>query len=223
MSMRLDPKRLNKADIEHINEYYLAETVKVPTDVGFILGVNSPGIQKSLAKKATSFQLKKYFNKIILSGAPLVHGANISEADELADFMRKSGVANDALVFEPNATNTQENVEFARDLVGKGVAGQAVTSVHCLGNVFGGRRILMTMKRRWPEVTPAVTLVGPRPDFKETWQDYDFDRQRICYEFNKLAPYFKQDFLREVDIPRLNESLQRRALVITTLGTPPRP
>jgi uncharacterized SAM-binding protein YcdF (DUF218 family) len=217
MKTQLDPKRLSKEDIELINNYYLAETAEVPTDLGFILGVNSPNIQKPLCDKAAQLQLSGYFNKLIVSGAPLAGLTSHSEAEEMADFLRKRKVENNAIILENGATNTQENVELARDLVGKGVAGKAVTSVHCFGNVYGGRRILMTMKRRWPEVTPALTLIGPRPDFKATWQDYDFDRKRLCLEYNKLARYTDMDFLREVDINQLNDSLQRRALMIKTL------
>lgn len=218
----LDPKRLSKDDIAFVKDYFLAETVHLPCDTGFMLGVQCPDIHSPMAKTVAERQLKGYFNRVIASGAPLVKGTLISEAEEMADILRKTSISNDRIVLENDATNTQENVEFARRLVSQGAAGRDVTTVFCFGNAYGGRRILMTMARRWPEVTPALQLIGPRPDFKETWQDHDYERRRLCWEFNKLAPYTAKGWLKEVNINRLNESLQRSYLMRRTLGQKPR-
>jgi uncharacterized SAM-binding protein YcdF (DUF218 family) len=205
----LDPQTLSKDDIEFVNNYFLADTISVPTDMAFILGAQYEATQINMARAAASMHLQGYFNKIAVSGGPVAIGSTLSEAEEMADTLRKEGVNSGAILIENEATNTQENVEFVRDLVKAENIPLPHKTVTCIGNAFGGRRILMTMKRRWPEVTAALKLIGPRPDFKQTWQDYPIDRERLCKEFNKLAPYTEKDFLREVNLSDINKKLTR--------------
>lgn len=208
----LNPQKLSKDDINFVNDYFLADTISVPTDLAFILGAQYEATQINMARTAASMYLKGYFNKIAVSGGPVAIGSTLSEAEEMADALRKEGLPSSAILIENEASNTQENVEFVRDLIKAEHIPLPNNTVTCIGNVFGGRRILMTMKRRWPEVTAALKLVGPRPDFKQTWQDFPADRERLCKEFNKLAPYTEKDFLREINIFDINQKLARSPL-----------
>jgi uncharacterized SAM-binding protein YcdF (DUF218 family) len=210
LSMRLlEPNKLSKADIEFVNDYFLQDTISVPTDIAIILGAQYAATQDNMAREAASLHLSGYFNQVAVSGGPVALGSTISEAEEMADTLRKSGLPSSAILIENEASNTQENIEFVRDLLKAQNIDTPNNTITCIGNAFGGRRILMTMKRRWPDMTPALKLIGPRADFKDTWQDFQYDREKICYEFNKLVPYTQKGFLEEVDIGAINDKLIR--------------
>lgn len=217
----LNPRTLSREDIKLINTYFLVETIGIPTDIALLLGNQEKNTQKRIVTETARLSVKGLFNTIAVSGGPIAMGSTLSEAEEMADLLRKEGIASGNILIENHATNTQENVEFIRDMISEKNHALPHRTVTCIGSVYGGRRILMTMKRRWADVTPALKLIAPRPNFKETWQDSVYERARLCREFNKLVPYTKMGFLEEVNIQEINKELLARHR--TEFGNQPRP
>jgi len=202
----ITPKTLSSAEIRHINKYFLCDTIAIPADIGLALGTQAANIQNPMCETIGQHYLTGHFNQIILSGAPLIEKSGLSEAEEMADYLRKHKIPSSALILDNDATNTQENIEIARKITQS--ISMPINTVFCFGNVYGGRRILMTIAKRWPEITPALLLTAPRPDFKDTWQDHTADRERMCWEFNKIAPYTQKGWLTEVNIDAINLKLR---------------
>ena len=77
------------------------------------------------------------------------------EAELFADEARARGVPDEALLLETRATNTGENVRFTRELLtARGLFPKKVLAVQ---KPYAERRVLVSLRRYWPGVAPAVT------------------------------------------------------------------
>ncbi|GEM_PF-251620 len=213
----LDAPSLTPPTIAAINDYFLVDTLRAKCDIGFIFGTQDRAICDRLAAQAARAYHDGYFPKLVISGGPLLRDVNISEADYIAALLHKKGVPPAAMIIENASCNTQQNIEFAQEILARihtetGQNPVPNQTAYCFGNAYGGRRFLMTLKRRWPELTPVFESVvadcdSDCGDFKNQWHTTSANARRLTSEFNKIAPYTAQDWLREVDIEALNRAI----------------
>lgn len=203
----LDPDHLTQENIDFLNTHFLVNTVKTKTDFGLIFGSQDVNVCRNMAEQAAKDYHNGHFPYIYVSGGPLMNGYNMSEAEFIADHMRKAGVPDTAIILEPYANNTQENLERVSALFNASAKAKKAPSATTYGYIASARRFMMTTKRRWPELTASFTGIGPRANYKQDWHLNATDRKKVVFEFNKLARYLEQDFLREVEVDKINEAL----------------
>lgn len=212
----LDHRRLTDDDIDLVNAYFLAQTIRVPCDIGLIFGTQDRAICDRLATQAAAAWHKGMFKAVIVTGGPLLHPLNISEAAYIASLLRKKGVPAAAIHIDEASRHTQENIENAQSIIlrhqlenGHNLLPRG--TAYCFGNAYGGRRFLMTLAVRWPNLKPVFEWAGDDDAFKRSWHRTPANAERLCREFNKLAPYEARGWIREISIPRLNAALSRNA------------
>ena len=84
-----------------------------------------------------------------------------SEAEVFADVAAGRGVPRDRILVEARSTNTGENVDFSRALLGEnGIHPRKAIAVQ---KPYMERRTLATFARRWPEL--GVVVTSPPIDF----------------------------------------------------------
>lgn len=138
--------------------------------------------------------------RVIVSGgvaAPFFQDK--TEANVLKDILVAKGVPRSAIIVENNATNTQENVLFARDLN----KGRDIKSLISVGHAIYGRRILMTVAQNWPEIDRSMLSNVWYPGFHaQNWYKSPEYFSLAIAQFDRIAPYVAQRFIKEVEMIR---------------------
>lgn len=90
-----------------------------PSDVGIVLGASlwdnkpSPGLRERL-DHALSLYKSHVFGRFIVTGGLDAGGAVLTEAEGMRNYLLQQGVPADAIVVEPKATSTYENLNFSQ-------------------------------------------------------------------------------------------------------------
>lgn len=125
------------------------------------------------------------------------------EAEVFAQVLRGRGVPESAVLLEPRATNTGENVRFTRELLAQ--RGVNVRSMIALQKPYMERRTFATICKLWPEIIVRVSsppldfaayACGPIPT-EEIIHDMVGDLQRIL-EYPRLGFMIPQTVPAEV-------------------------
>lgn len=94
--------------------------------------------------------------RILLTGSlPAMSGQ--AETDFHREVLLREGVPAEAVLAENSSTNTLENVTFARRLSEAGLPNRPRTSI-AVCRWFHSRRVLLTLKKHWPEVSCFTEL-----------------------------------------------------------------
>lgn len=81
------------------------------------------------------------------------------EAEIYAEIAMKDGVPSGAILIESKATNTSENIHFARKLLqDKGLTPHKIIAVH---KPYMTRRVFAALQKQWPEVEVIVAPGNP--------------------------------------------------------------
>lgn len=75
------------------------------------------------------------------------------EAVHYAEHATAHGVPADAIIIEPRAANTGQNIDYSRHALA--AAGIPVTSVMLISKPYMQRRAYATIRKAWPEVEPV--------------------------------------------------------------------
>lgn len=152
-----------RADVRTLWDYNLMGHEVRPVDVGIGLGSHDLGV----ATYAAELYARGVFPTIVFSGAnapTTVADFPAGEAVHYCEHAVALGVPDRAVLVEPRATNTAENIDFSRALLRD--AGHAVRSVLLISRPYQQRRSYATCRKRWPEVD---VVCGSLP---ETPEDY---------------------------------------------------
>ncbi|WP_217594326.1 ElyC/SanA/YdcF family protein [Cohnella sp. GbtcB17] len=93
-----------------------------PSDVGIVLGASlwdnkpSPGLRERL-DQALSLYRANVFSRFIVTGGLDAGGAVLTEAEGMRDYLRQQGVPDSAILIEPKATSTYENLKFSKAIM----------------------------------------------------------------------------------------------------------
>ncbi|WP_231948732.1 YdcF family protein [Jiangella alkaliphila] len=119
------------------------------TDVGIGLGSHDLGV----ADHTADLYHRGMFPLIVFTGANAPTTVDIFPDGEAVHYARRAvelGVPADAILVEPSATNTAENITFTRQLLTEhGIRPQAVTLI---SRPYQQRRAYATCRKQWPEV-----------------------------------------------------------------------
>jgi uncharacterized SAM-binding protein YcdF (DUF218 family) len=123
-----------------------------------------------------------------------------SEAEMFADRAIEVGVSPGCILIEPKATNTGENVRFARKLLD--TKGIKVSSVILVSKPNMNRRGWATMQKLWPEA--HVICNHPRTHFLHSPADGHTPEDvihEIVGDFQRIIEYPKREFQTTQEIP----------------------
>src|SRR5258706_4150359 len=146
-------------------DYHCVPQAAVPADVIIALGTNDLRV----AEFAADLFLQGYGATLVCTGGVAHQGDLLetswekSEAEMYADVAIGRGVLRDRILLETRATNTAENIRFARDLLKR-------REIQPRGIVlavkpFMRRRVWATLLVEWPEI--RATLASPQMTLDE--------------------------------------------------------
>ncbi|WP_433055550.1 YdcF family protein [Dactylosporangium sp. CS-033363] len=139
----------HRADVETLWEYHNMHHELRPCDVGIGLGSHDLGV----AIVATDLYHRGLYPLLVFTGAnapTTIERFPQGEAVHYAEYAIEHGVPADAVLVEPEATNTQQNFELTRKLLdGRGVA---VRSAIVMSRPYQQRRAYATAKKLWLDV-----------------------------------------------------------------------
>jgi len=163
----MDPEVLRLARI--IWDYHQLHQPPVPAVVIVALGTNDLRV----AEFAADLYLRGYGKTLVCTGG-FAHQADLlatpwlkTEAEMYADVAERCGVPRERILLETQATNTAENIRFARRLLQE--RGVQPRNILMVVKPFMERRVWATLAVEWPEM-PA-TLASPAMTLEEYFTD----------------------------------------------------
>ncbi|MCP2257951.1 DUF218 domain-containing protein [Streptoalloteichus tenebrarius] len=138
-----------RADVEALWDYHNMHHDLRPCDVGVGLGSHDLGV----AIHAADLFHQGVFPRIVFTGAnapTTVERFPRGEAVHYREHALELGVPDEAILVEPHAKNTGENIELTRKLLAS--EGIEVRSLVLISRPYQQRRAYATCKKLWPEV-----------------------------------------------------------------------
>ena len=197
--------KLTDKFLKAVYDYLLIEqTALAPADIGMVFG--SKYYSDHLAARAADLYHQGYFSKIVASGGVGTEQDGRYEAHFIKDLLVNTyGVPAEDILVEDRATNTQENIEFTKELLDQEIGLENIGALISMGQVYAGRRYMMTLKRRWPEVFAMASNVNAFDVATEDWHKNPRFKELVLAEWNKLDAYFEKDFIRDIDLDEIAE------------------
>lgn len=190
-------------------------------DVGIVGG---EGNLTDGAECAAELYKKGIVPLIIVSGFtnPYLNGAK-AEAELLGEALVKYGVPQEAILQEPNATNTAENITNSEKLLReKGITPEKVILIH---KPYMTRRFYATALAHWSKPQPefyATSIKTSLRDFYEYDKSfYDGEGQMIPLmmgDYERIKVYPKRGWMVEQIIPKEVESAYERLVKDNIVG-----
>lgn len=136
-------------DAELLWSFHQIQGEERPTDVAIALGSHDIGV----AEHAADLYSRGCFPLVVFTGAnapTTIKEFPRGEAVQFAERAEELGVPRSAILVEPRATNTSENLAFARDLLTKN--GIVPASATLISKPYQQRRAWATARKVWPEI-----------------------------------------------------------------------
>lgn len=131
------------------------------------------------------------------------------EAIHYREHVLSLGVPDEAILLEPKATNTGQNIGFSREVLEN--AGIAVSSVLLISMPYMQRRAYATCRKLWPDVDPVC--VSQHLTFDEYVTTHDDEKQFIDMlmgDMERVMEYPKRGFAIEQHVPeRVRDAFDR--------------
>ncbi|MFF0608024.1 YdcF family protein [Nocardia tengchongensis] len=140
-----------RSDVETLWDYNQMHHTPRPVDVGIGLGGHDIGV----ATYAAELYHAGMFPLIVFTGAnapTTVERFPRGEANHFREHAIGLGVPAEAILVEPKATNTGDNIDFSRALLDEhGLLG-SISSVMLISRPYQQRRSYAICRKRWPGV-----------------------------------------------------------------------
>ncbi|MEV6101035.1 YdcF family protein [Nocardia sp. NPDC051981] len=140
-----------RSDVETLWDYNQMHHEPRPVDVGVGLGGHDFGV----ATCAADLYHAGTFPLIVFTGANAPTTVDQFPRGEAVHFRERAielGVPADAILVEPNATNTGDNIDFTRALLNERGYLDSIKSVMLISRPYQQRRSYAICRKRWPEV-----------------------------------------------------------------------
>ncbi|MFF8691600.1 YdcF family protein [Streptomyces sp. NPDC015144] len=134
---------------QRIWDYHHMRHEPRPCDAAIALGCNDLGV----STYAASLYESGLFPTLVFTGANSPATSNVfprGEAVQFHEHARALGVPDHAMLLEPNAANTGQNITNSRDVLA--ASGIQPRSVLLITMPYMERRAFATCRRQWPEV-----------------------------------------------------------------------
>ncbi|MEM1130605.1 MAG: YdcF family protein [Pseudomonadota bacterium] len=187
---------LSDKDVARITAYQLVRTPIAPADLCLVFGTRH-GVRE-FADAALGLWRGGHTRRFVVSGGA-TQGIAETEADIIADMLIAGGIPGQAILREPMARHTGENVTLSRPLIDRSWGLDTIRSVIGIGKICTARRYLMTLERHWPDVQKMLVPINIHGVAREAWPDSPTLRPRVLAEHAKFAPYLKAGYITELD------------------------
>ncbi|WP_083960410.1 YdcF family protein [Streptoalloteichus hindustanus] len=170
-----------------------------PCDIGVGLGSHDLGV----AIHAADLFHCGLFPRIVFTGAnapTTVERFPRGEAVHYREHALELGVPDGAILVEPNARNTGENIEFTRKLLADD--GIEVRSLILISRPYQQRRAYATCKKLWPEVE-VICSSRPLPlaDYIRSIGDTKRVVDMLVGDTQRITVYAERGFAIHQDVP----------------------
>ncbi|MEU6878474.1 YdcF family protein [Streptomyces sp. NPDC046712] len=170
-----------------------------PVDVAIGLGSHDLGV----AAFSAELYRTGLFPTLVFTGGNSPTTAKVfprGEAVHFREYALTLGVPDSAILVEPNAGNTGQNVELSRELLAS--AGITPKSVLLVSKPYMERRSFATARKLWPEVE---VLCASEPmefdDYLKSIGDEKLVIDMLVGDLQRIIEYPKQGFAIEQDVP----------------------
>ncbi|NYE09884.1 uncharacterized SAM-binding protein YcdF (DUF218 family) [Actinomadura citrea] len=197
-----------RADVEILWNYHdMCHTIR-PTDVAIGLGSHDLGV----ATLAAELYREGAAPRIVFTGAnapTTIERFPRGEAVHYRDHAIGLGVPGEAILVEPEATNTGQNIEFTRRLLAS--RGIEVRSATLISRPYQQRRAYSTAKKLWPELE-VVCASRPLPLDEYIGSIGDVNRviNMLVGDTQRIMVYPGRGFAIPQDMPPEVEAAYRR-------------
>jgi uncharacterized SAM-binding protein YcdF (DUF218 family) len=196
------------ADAKLIWDYHQLGHQLRACSAGIGLGSHDLGV----ATLAADLYLAGLFPMLVFSGGNSPTTAARfprGEAVHYAEHATALGVPADAIIIEPRAANTGQNIDYSRHaLAGDGVP---VTSVMLISKPYMQRRAYATIRKAWPEVEPVCA--SEDITFDEYLKSIADDRlviDMLVGDLQRIIEYPARGFAIAQDVPaNVTDAYQR--------------
>ncbi|MFJ4102492.1 YdcF family protein [Amycolatopsis japonica] len=188
-----------RADVQTLWDYHDMHHELRPADVGIGLGSHDLGVATFTAElfHAGMFPL------IVFTGAnapTTVERFPRGEAVHYREHALELGVPDDAILVEPEARNTGDNITLTRELLD--TRGIEVRSVTLISRPYQQRRAYATCKKLWPEVD-VICASRPLPldEYIESIGDVDRVINMLVGDTQRITVYAERGFAIPQEVP----------------------
>ncbi|WP_298176777.1 YdcF family protein [Saccharomonospora sp.] len=189
-------------------DYHVLRHAPRRSDVGIGLGSHDLGV----AEHAAALFGEGRFELLVFTGATTPTTARLFPRGEAAHYRERAlelGVPDDAILVEPHARNTGENIRFTRRLLAdRGVPTHTATLV-C--KPYHQRRAYATSRRQWPRLDVRCSAAPTDLDeYLATIGDADQVVHMLVGETQRILVYARRGFIVAQDVPPKVEAAYRR-------------
>ncbi|WP_327125449.1 YdcF family protein [Streptomyces sp. NBC_01727] len=187
------------SDAQRLWEFQQMDHEPRPCSVGIGLGSHDLGV----ADVTANLYRRGMFPLIVFTGATsrtTRDRMHRGEAEHYRERALELGVPASAILVEPKARNTGENVNFARELLaGRGIE---VSSVLLVSKPYEERRAYATARRLWPEVE-IVSASAPMTlsEYADSIGDLRLVLDMLVGAQQRLLIYPEQGFMIRQEVP----------------------
>ncbi|MFE2995336.1 YdcF family protein [Nocardia sp. NPDC059246] len=190
-----------RSDVEILWDYNQMQHEPRPVDVGIGLGGHDIGVATYTADlyRAGTFPL------IVFTGANAPTTVDRFPRGEAVHFRERAielGVPADAIMIEPKATNTGDNIDFTRALLGERGYLDSIKSVMLISRPYQQRRSYAICRKRWPEVDVVCgSLPLALDDYVTSIGDVDRVINMLVGDTQRIWVYAQKGWAIEQDVP----------------------
>lgn len=189
----------DRADAQAIWDYHQMHHPARPCSAGIGLGSHDLGV----ATLAADLYHASLFPVLVFTGANSPTTAARfprGEAVHFAEHATGLGVPASAVIIEPEAANTGQNIEFSRRALA--AAGIEVTSVMLISKPYMERRAYATARKTWPEVDAVCASEQlSLDDYLKTIGDDKLVIDMLVGDLQRIIEYPALGFAVPQDVP----------------------
>ncbi|PXX52788.1 DUF218 domain-containing protein [Nocardia tenerifensis] len=172
-----------------------------PVDIAIGLGSHDLGV----ANHAARLYGRKMFPRIVFTGAnapTTIERFPRGEAVHYSEHAVNLGVPPEAILVEPRATNTKENIDFTRELLAEHGLLDGIRSVMLISRPYQQRRSYAICRKAWPEVDVTCSSQDMPLDYY-IHEIGDIERviTMLVGDTQRIWVYSANDWAIEQDVP----------------------
>ena len=190
-----------RADVEVLWDYNQLNHEVRPVDVGIGLGSHDLGV----ATYTAELYHAGVFPLVVFTGAnapTTVERFPRGEAVHFREHAIRLGVPGDAILVEPKATNTGDNIDFTRALLDAHGTLDAIRSVMLISRPYQQRRSYAIARKRWPGVEiRCASLPLPLDEYIESIGDGDRVVTMLVGDTQRIRIYPAKGWAAEQEVP----------------------
>ena len=181
-------------------DYHLMRHELRPVDAAIGLGSHDLGV----ATRSAELYRSGLFPTLVFTGANSATTVDVFPRGEAVHFREHAlelGVPDEAILLEPNATNTGQNITFSRNVLA--AAGIRPRTVLLISKPYMERRSFATARKLWPGVE---FLCASQPlefdDYLRAIGDERFVLEMLVGDLQRVIEYPKLGFAIEQEVPQ---------------------